>query len=168
MAQGTFYLYFPSKRDAFDALMEEWFDAFQRVVDEASSFHPATFAAATERAQADVTTVLRLCADRPLLTRLMLKQAEGVGPDVSARMEEFRLRMAAGVERTLTCRQQAGLMRSFHTGVVAQAMVGMMERVAFRWFVMGETPALSPEELAEELVRFQAWGTAQPSLSPQA
>ncbi|MBI4497320.1 MAG: TetR/AcrR family transcriptional regulator [Chloroflexi bacterium] len=161
VAQGTFYLYFSSKREAFNTLMGLWFDALWRVLEESSRFRPATLEEAAARAHADVATVFRLCADRPLLARLMLKQAEGVGPDVSERLEDFRVRVAAHIEQTFTLRQEAGLVRPFNARVLAHSLVGMVERVAFRWFVMGETPPLSPEDLAEELVQFQVRGIAR-------
>lgn len=161
VAQGTFYLYFPGKRDAFDALMAEWFEPFLNIIQASTSFEPADFSQAVERARSDITAIFDSCQNRPLLTRLMLKQAEGVGSDVSERMEQFREQIAAHVEHILGIRQEAGLMRPFQAKVVAHGIVGMVERVAFRWFVMHEAPPLSPEELAGEIVRFQSWGMAR-------
>ncbi len=148
VSQGTFYNYFPNKRSAFDALMDSWFEPFWRFFDQDLG-HPVSSMSELEQiALRHWTILLRLYADRPLLARFILKHSEGVSPDVTARLEEFRERYADLFERSARKRQEAGEIRIFNARVFAHALVGAFERLAIRWFVIGEAQTMTPEELA--------------------
>lgn len=152
VSQGTFYYYFPGKRAAFDALMDAWFEPFWHLFDDGWVDPTTTTAVLEQVARRRWASLLHLYADRPLLARFILKHAEGVSPDVTVRMEEFREWVASILERAGRRRQEAGMFRPINTRVLAHAMIGAIERLAVRWFVIGETPSISPEELAGEFV----------------
>lgn len=160
-AQGTFYLYFASKREAYIALVDGWLERFWEVLEDALREVPASPEDAETRMRASLTRVFEMVADDPQLARLVLKQSDGGLPEISERMETFRQRVAARLEATYLERQQRGLMRPFQARVIAEGTVGFLERVAYLWCVAGQEPPLQAGELAAEFAAHQRRGLAR-------
>ncbi|MCX6021392.1 MAG: hypothetical protein NTZ05_06625 [Chloroflexi bacterium] len=74
---------------------------------------------------------------------------------------EFRAALADHLQRLFAQRQQAGLLREFDARIVAEGMLGFVERVAAVWCVGGRQPAMAPEKLAAEVVGFMTRGVAR-------
>ncbi|MGD2048003.1 MAG: TetR/AcrR family transcriptional regulator [Chloroflexota bacterium] len=158
VAQGTFYLYFDSKADLFSALLDEFIalitEAVSRVTIDINTIKtPVQFAA---RIRVAVETVLAVYRDNAALARIVIREGSGLDAELTDRWQQTIDRLAEigavvmdeGIER--------GLIPPQNTKIVPYCVLGMYERVAYRWLV--EDQSMDIDELAEALTRYEILG----------
>ncbi len=138
LTQAAFYLYFPSKEAIFAELVTD-FRTHLRTALEAFRLAPET-QNIPERVHANMRLFFQFMADNPDLTRVGLFQA----PDA----EQVKRELAAVVADNLRFEQQEGYMRTtLPMEIVAECLVGIVERLAMRWLLTGEK---EPVQLATQ------------------
>jgi AcrR family transcriptional regulator len=145
VAPGTFYLYFHSKLQVFEELIEDLNRRVRRAMSEAS-------AGARSRAEAErlgFRAFFRFTSDHPGLYRV-IRQAEFVSPP-ALRMHYERI--VAGYARGLAEAQARGEIADGDPEVMAWALIGIGVMVGMRW-VLWEGDRDLPEEVFEEVIRF--------------
>ena len=144
VAQGTFYLYFASKRDIFDELVRDLNRRVRHAMKEASS-------QGTTRREAELLgfqAYFRFTAEHTALYRI-IRQAEFVSPDM---LRYHYDKLAEGYVAGLQAAKDDGDAGDIDPEVVAWALMGMGELLGMRWILwerLGELPA----EVAAELDR---------------
>ena len=140
--QGTFYLYFASKKEVFDELVLDLNHRVRQAMTEASSAGETR----AERELLGFTAFFRFTAEHPALYRI-IRQAEFVSPEMLHRhYERLTDGYVAGLRQAMDDREIA-------TGdpeVLAWALMGIGELVGMRWILWAEEQDLPPE-VAEEL-----------------
>jgi AcrR family transcriptional regulator len=148
VGQGTFYLYFTSKKEVFDEVV---LDLNARVR------HAMTEAAATGKTRAEQELLgfgafFRFTADHPALYRI-IRQAEFVSPEtLQAHYDRLLRPYAAGLEQAMA----AGEAAEGDPEVLAWALMGIGELVGMRWILWNgerEMPEAVFDELARIIVR---------------
>ena len=148
VGQGTFYLYFTSKKEVFDEVV---LDLNARVR------HAMTEAAATGKTRAEQELLgfgafFRFTADHPALYRI-IRQAEFVSPETLQTHYDRLLRpYAAGLEQAM----EAGEAAQGDPEVLAWSLMGIGELVGMRWILWNgerEMPEAVFDELARIIVR---------------
>lgn len=148
VGQGTFYLYFASKKAVFDEVV---LDLNSRVR------HAMTEAAAAGKTRADQELLgfgafFRFTADHPALYRI-IRQAEFVSPETLQTHYDRLLRpYAAGLEQAMA----AGEAAQGDSEVLAWSLMGIGELVGMRWILWNgerEMPEAVFDELARIIVR---------------
>jgi AcrR family transcriptional regulator len=148
VGQGTFYLYFASKKEIFDELVLDLNHRVRQAMTEAAS-QGSTRA---EREVLGFTAFFHFAAEHPALYRI-IRQAEFVSPEMLHRHYE---RLTEGY---VAGRQQAmeqGEIASGDPEVLAWALMGIGELVGMRWILWAEEQELPPavsEQLAEIIRR---------------
>ena len=148
VGQGTFYLYFASKREIFDELV---LDLNRRVR------HAMTEAAegGMTRAESELrgfAAFFRFTAEHPALYRI-IRQAEFVSPDV---LQQHYERLTEGYIAGLRAAMEKGELVDGDPEVLAWALMGIGELVGMRWILWNGKEELPPEvfdELARIIVR---------------
>lgn len=149
VGQGTFYLYFASKLDLFEALVD---DLNQRVR------HAMTEGAArgTTRAQAEAEgfrAFFAFTAEHPALYRVV-REAEQVAPGAMRRHYE---RIVEGYVEGLTRAKVAGQIGDVDPEVAAWALMGIGELVGMRWVLWphqdGEAAPRVPDAVFDQMMR---------------
>lgn len=142
LAQGAFYLYFPSKEAIFAELVAGFRERFQTLADSGRLVTPlAGGAAARAQVVQNLEGLFRLLAEDPDLTRVALMQA--------ADREEIFAGVVRLVAQNLQANQAAGhVRRDLAAPVVAECLVGAVERAALRLLLPG---AEAPERLAAQV-----------------
>ena len=107
VAQGTFYLYFASKRDIFRQLVERFLTMFADRLLTASFDDPDDLCAFRETARARVLFTLRTCYENRELARIYFQEAMGADPGLNTRLLEFN-RAFAHVTCRLGCNTEFG------------------------------------------------------------
>jgi len=144
IGQGTFYLYFSSKKEIFDELV---LDLNQRVR------HAMTEAAGrgetrAEKEQLGFAAFFRFTAEHPALYRIV-RQAEFVSPET---LHVHYERLTSGYVAGLRQAMEAGEIEHGDPEVLAWALMGIGELVGMRWILWAEREEL-PERVHDELRR---------------
>lgn len=165
VAQGTFYLYFSSKLDLFEQLVED----LNRRVRKAMSDGAARGSNRAEAEREGFREFFAFTAEHPALYRVV-REAEYVAPGA---MRSHYERIVDGYRDGLTRAKATGEIGDIDPEVAAWALMGIGEMIGMRYvlwptgdagaFGSGATPV--PEHVFDEMVAFvqRALGTGAPA-----
>lgn len=165
VAQGTFYLYFSSKLDLFEQLVEDLNRRVRKAMSDGAA--RGTNRAAAERE--GFREFFAFTAKHPALYRVV-REAEYVAPGA---MRSHYERIVDGYRDGLTRAKATGEIGDIDPEVAAWALMGVGEMIGMRYVLWptgddgaygsGATPV--PEHVFDEMVAFvqRALGTAAPS-----
>jgi AcrR family transcriptional regulator len=142
VAQGTFYLYFSSKKEIFDELVRDLNRRVRRAMKEAS-------ARGRSRLEAELLgfrAYFRFTAEHQALYRI-IRQAEFVSPEM---LHYHYDRLSSGYVEALQQAKERGEVGAIDPEITAWALMGMGELIGMRWILWsdpGEIPAAVLEEL---------------------
>lgn len=167
VAQGTYYVYFSSKLQIFEEVIEDLNRRVRHAMAEASA--GATSRLESERA--GFRAFFAFTAAHPALYRIV-REAEFVSPR-ALRMHYTRI--VEGYIEGLTEARDAGEVGDIDPTVAAWALMGIGEMIGMRWVLWGESsepgdnadPLASgtsqvPEEVFEQMMRFIQRGLGAP------
>jgi AcrR family transcriptional regulator len=147
VAQGTFYLYFASKKEIFDELVRDLNRRVRRAMKEASS-------QGTTRLEAELLgfrAYFEFTAGHAALYRI-IRQAEFVSPEMLRYHYE---RLAEGYVEGLREAIDGGDVGDVDPEVVAWALMGAGELLGMRW-ILWEGLKEPPQRVLDELTRIIA------------
>ena len=148
VGQGTFYLYFSSKKEIFDELVLDLNHRVRQAMTEAAS-HGTTRA---EREVLGFTAFFHFTAEHPALYRI-IRQAEFVSPEMLHRHYD---RLTDGYVAGLRQAMADGEIADGDPEVLAWALMGIGELIGMRWILWAQRDELPPSvavELAEIIRR---------------
>jgi len=145
VGQGTFYLYFESKKQIFDELV---IYLNRRVRHAMSEFSEAASTRA-ERERLGFEGYFRFTAEHPTIYRI-IRQAAIVSPDV---LREHYRRITHGYARGLQDAMDGGEIDQADPEVLAWMLMGIGEMVGMRWILWGDTRAV-PSEVFDQMYQF--------------
>jgi AcrR family transcriptional regulator len=151
IARGTFYLYFTSKRDIFDSLLDEVLKELRQRIRpiDLSPGAPDPLV----QVKANIGRVLEFLVRDPELTKILLHQAAGLDERSAAMLHAFYDRVLSLIERSLEHGIRMGLVRPCQTRIVASCILGTMKEVADQLTTrQADLPPL--EVVVEELFTF--------------
>jgi len=143
VAQGTFYLYFPSKREIFDELVRDLNRRVRHAMKEASSSGRTRLEAELNGFEA----YFRFTAEHTALYRI-IRQAEFVSPDM---LRYHYDRLAEGYVEGLQAAIEQGEAGAIDPEVTAWALMGLGEMIGMRWILWGDGEM--PQAVLDELRR---------------
>lgn len=152
VGQGTFYLYFASKIEVFDEVVED----LNRRVRHAMIAASSQAIGRIEAERAGFRAFFQFTAEHPALYRIV-RQAEFVSPG-ALRMHYTRI--VEGYRDGLARAQQAGEVGDIDPEVAAWALMGIGEIVGMRWVLWGPDVAPGgptsavPPEVFDEAMKF--------------
>ena len=144
VAQGTFYLYFSSKKDVFDELVRDLNRRVRHAMKEASS-------QGRTRLEAELlgfAAYFRFTSEHTALYRI-IRQAEFVSPEM---LRYHYDRLSEGYVEALREAAEAGEVGRLEPEVTAWALMGMGELLGMRWVLWNGRSEL-PAPVARELER---------------
>lgn len=134
LSQAAFYIHFKSKEGLYHELLDGFLNGLEDMIYKANP--PTNPVEIPAHMLAHLTEVFEYLAERPELTTLALKAKEG---------EPARRALATALSKKLESLAPATLVEGLDTALVAEAIVGAIERLTVRWLLTGER---TPEELA--------------------
>ncbi|MBB5634024.1 AcrR family transcriptional regulator [Cryobacterium mesophilum] len=168
VAQGTFYLYFTSKLEIFEELVED----LNRRVRHAMTEAAAGSASRIESERAGFRAFFEFTAEHPALYRIV-REAEFVSPSA---LRLHYSRIVEGYISGLGGAQQQGEVGDFDPEIVAWILMGIGEMVGMRWVLWGNEEAAGapndptasgtstvPQEVFEQMMQFIQRGLGAPS-----
>jgi AcrR family transcriptional regulator len=145
VGQGTFYLYFASKKEVFDELVRDLNRRVRHAMKEASS-------QGTTRLEEELLgfqAYFHFTAEHPALYRI-IRQAEFVSPEM---LRYHYDRLSTGyVEGLRVAVERGEIAADLDPEVAAWALMGMGELIGMRW-ILWEQVAEMPEPVLAELAR---------------
>jgi len=164
VAQGTFYLYYDSKKNLFLSLMERFYSLLQDALlgvgwDIESITSQEEIA---QKIRLAIQNILLVYQDNAILARIFLREAMGLEPDFAELWDSIIERLAAFAALIMDQSIERGLLPPQNSQIVAHCVVGMIERVAYYWLFHENEFEL--DEVVDALARFELLGiTGQPS-----
>lgn len=157
VAQGTFYLYFPSKRQAFVELME----GFARNISSAAlelDWERIRNGEDLRQQLVDLyTSIFQICADNRDVADLFFNASPSADERAAAIREEF-MRGVEGISaQSLVDGAERGYFRALKAETISRAIVGMFLNIVLRT-IIAEGRTFRLRELAEDLVDFELRG----------
>jgi len=143
IGQGTFYLYFASKKDVFDELIRDMNRRVRHAMKEASS-------RGTTRLEAELLgfgAYFRFTMDHPAIYRI-IRQAEFVSPEL---LEYHYEKLAEGYVEGLRESMARGEVGDIEPEVTAWALMAAGEMLGMRYILWGNGSV--PEHVEHELAR---------------
>jgi AcrR family transcriptional regulator len=124
VARATFYLHFKSKRDVFEAALEELIAVVYQALPPLEPTEEVS-----PQALRNIERVLEALLDDVDLARILLM--EGLGPDEDSREKILRLqeRLVRYAEETLRRGQELGMVRAGDVRVMAACVIGAVKEV---------------------------------------
>jgi AcrR family transcriptional regulator len=158
VAQGTFYLYYDSKKNLFLSLMERFYSLLQDALlgvgwDIESITSEEEIA---QKIRLAIQNILQVYQDNAILARIFLREAMGLEPDFAELWDSIIERLAAFAVLIMDQSIERGLLPPQNSQIVAHCVVGMIERVAYYWLFQENEFEL--EEVVDALARFELLG----------
>jgi AcrR family transcriptional regulator len=158
VAQGTFYLYYESKKNLFLSLMERFYSLLQDALlgvgwDIESITSEEEIA---QKIRLAIQNILQVYQDNAILARIFLREAMGLEPDFAELWDSIIERLAAFAVLIMDQSIERGLLPPQNSQIVAHCVVGMIERVAYYWLFQENEFEL--EEVVDALARFELLG----------
>ncbi len=167
VAQGTFYIYFHSKRETLVELIEDIGDRLRAVTSAAIQDAPDRI----EAERRGFASFFRFVHQHRRIYRIV-EDAGRVAPEA---VREYYRRISIGYERGLRAALQAGQVREMNVEAVGYALMGIGHFLALRWIiwpseggveqeqVLGQQPeTIIPDAVFESVLEFIGRG-----LSPE-
>lgn len=157
VGQGTFYRYYNSKREIFEALFDrlateilaEFAPMSSQLPDNASEYQQSSSSLLKR-----LVKVIELNRD---LVLLFLRQGPSIDRDFEAKMTAVYEQIARLAQYYLDHASKRGFARRCRSDLVAQAIIGMALRLVDLW-LDNRLPASPIEDMIDELVNFAFWG----------
>ena len=151
IARGTFYLYFETKRQIFEAILEM---ALQGLV---SRLHRIELSPQSppplEQLRANVGRVIAFLLSERELTQILLRHADGLDADFDRRLSQFYDTVMNLIEGVLRAGQLMALVRPCDRRIVAACILGSIKEVMTR--LTSETGQAPPlHVVVDEVVSF--------------
>lgn len=144
VGQGTFYLYFSSKREVFDEVVLDLNSRVRHAMTEAAD----TGSTRAERELLGFGAFFRFTGEHPALYRI-IRQAEFVSPEtLQTHYDRLMRPYAAGLEQAMA----AGEIAAGDPEVLAWSLMGIGELVGMRWILWNGEREM-PEHVFDELAR---------------
>jgi AcrR family transcriptional regulator len=140
VGQGTFYIYFPGKRELFEELVADLNRRVRRAMTEAAESGQSRLAA--ERA--GFAAYFAFVAEHPGLYRIM-RQAEFVAPQ---QLRQHYDRIVSGYTERLRTAMDAGEIPPGEPELMAWALMGLGEMVGMRWVLWHDNKPVPQDVLA--------------------
>jgi AcrR family transcriptional regulator len=157
VGQGTFYLYFASKKQVFDEVVLDLNARVRHAMTEAS----AAGKTRSERELLGFGAFFRFTAEHPALYRI-IRQAEFVSPEMLQTHYDRLMRpYAAGLEQAMA----AGEVAAGNPEVLAWSLMGIGELVGMRWILWNGEQEM-PESVFDELARIVVRAIGAKDLDP--
>jgi AcrR family transcriptional regulator len=144
VGQGTFYLYFASKKAVFDEVVLDLNARVRHAMTEAS----AGGRTRAERELLGFGAFFRFTAEHPALYRIV-RQAEFVSPET---LQLHYERLTDGYVQGLRAAMDAGEVAAGDPEVLAWSLMGIGELVGMRWILWNGSTEM-PEPVFDELAR---------------
>ena len=154
IARGTFYLYFQSKRDVFNSILDELVRELKTVI-KRINLDPS--ASASEQLKGILRSIIMLALEDRDMTQIVLSRAGGLDSEFDGKLGEFYEMVLGTIESSLQRGIELGLVRECNTKVIACCVLGCMKEVVNH--ILSDAEAISQlDHILDEVLNFGLQG----------
>ena len=154
IARGTFYLYFQSKRDVFNSILDELVRELEGVIKQIN-LDPS--ASASEQLKNILRSIIMLALEDRDMTQIVLSRAGGLDSEFDGKLREFYETVLSTIESSLQHGIELGLVRECNTKVIACCVLGCMKEVVNH--ILSDAEAISQlDHILDEVLNFGLQG----------
>ena len=158
IARGTFYLYFQSKRDVFNSILDELIKALEGVI-KRIDLDPS--APLLEQVRSILRSVIMLALEDPDMTRIVLRRAGGLDSEFDSKLQEFYKTVLGTIESSLQHGIERGLVRECNPKIIACCVLGSMKEVVNH--ILSDAEAVSQvDQILDEVLNYGLQGILTP------
>ena len=158
IARGTFYLYFRSKQDLFERVLESLLDDVDKAIKRITV--NAGYESAMSQLYDNIDRVLDILTGDKYRAKILMHTAVGLEKGINKKLDEFYDNMLQMITRSLKLGQEIGLVRSVNVNLVSISILGSFKELLYHYSAGGETKRLkySRESLIKELLDYNIRG----------
>ncbi len=154
IARGTFYLYFQSKRDIFNNILDELVRELEGVIKRLDLDPSAT---SLEQLKSILRSIIMLALEDRDMTQIVLNCTGGLDSEFDGKLREFYETALGMIESSLQHGIELGLVRKCNTKVIACCVLGCMKEVVNH--VFSDAEAISQlDQILDEVLNFGLQG----------
>jgi len=158
IARGTFYLYFPGKREIFSELVDVFAvriaNALQRI--NLGKGQPSW----EDQLRTNTRKLAALLLEEAELFAILYHYSMGLDPDYDAKIQEFYGRVAFAIQGALSLGQEMGIIRQgIHLELAARIMLGSVKEAVYYLTRMKPSP-VTLDEFVDEMLSYHLRGLA--------
>ena len=157
VARGTFYLYFESKREIFNAVMTE---LFEKVQGEIRAIPKDAVEEIPSQIMGNIRRVTRLLMMNRLHTKILMSEAVGLDAELDERLRAFYGKILDYIRRGLKQGQEMGFVRDGNIQVLATCLLGSLKEVFYQ-NILG-TEEFSEDAIVSEIYQLVIGAVAHP------
>lgn len=168
IARGTFYLYFKSKQEVFEAILVELFHEIEIAVKRIDISKGRGQAYQVLKENIDrIFTILVSDANRG---RLFLHSAIGIEGELDEKMNEFYAKVLTLIQRSLSLGMQMNLIRRIDIQVVSLSILGSLKEIIYHITARksGAHIPLNRDEIIRELLEYNLRGLLSQTNTPDS
>jgi AcrR family transcriptional regulator len=157
VAQGTFYIYYHSKREIFEELVSDLGERLRAATRESIAGAPSRL----ETERRGFRAFFRFVAEHRQLYHI-IQEAERVAPEVA---DAYYQRIARGYVRGLRAAMDAGELPEASPEALAYALMGIGHFIALRWLIWPRESGVEsqiPDDAIDSVLAFIARGLSRP------
>ena len=128
IARGTFYLYFKSKRDVFDNILDDLLENLDRSIETIVIDDPVR--SPVDQLKANLTRVMNILGQNSGLRNIWLHHAWGLDKKSFLKLQKFNRQVIDTIESALKKGIVIGIIRRCETRIIAAAMLGLVKEIA--------------------------------------
>ena len=162
VARGTFYLYFPSKKDIFLGIVDDYRARLELLIKTMKEVHEQVTAEnCRERLRENVRVWLEFFARHRQATKIMLREANTIDPEFARKRKEIRGIARAHLVERFRYLQNAGLFRAdLSPEALSVFLMGMLDEVVSSYILPSKNADW--DWLVEQWLEFE-WSGVRPS-----
>ena len=154
IARGTFYLYFQSKRDIFNSILDQLAEELGGVV---SRLDLDPSVSSSEQLKSILRSIIMLALEDRDMTQIILSRAGGLDSEFDGKLREFYETVLGTIESSLQHGIELGLVRECNTQVIACCVLGCVKEVVNHIFE--DVEAISQlDHILDEVLNFGLQG----------
>ena len=154
IARATFYLYFKSKRDVFNFILDELIMEVEGVI---KRIKFDSSASSLEQLRSTLRLVIKLALENPEMTQIVLSRAGGLDPEFDRKLQEFYEVVLGKIESSLDRGIELGLVRKCNTKITACCILGCMKET-INLALLDQDPMSQLDSVLDEILNFGLQG----------
>lgn len=159
VARGTFYLYFKSKKDIFNALLDRFMMEVIQGVTKINALQAGSDGNLANHFRKLASDFILVITKNRQLTKIILFNASGLDSDFDAKLNFFNEQLVNVIRHNLDLQISAGIFRPCATEVVARAMIGSVKELISVWVSQAR---LDIEPVIQGLIDYLLQGVMMP------
>lgn len=154
IARATFYLYFRSKRDVFNSILDELVKELEEVI---KRIDLDSSASSLDQLRSILRLVIMLALENPEMSQIVLKRAGGLDREFNSKLQDFYEVVLGKIESSLQQGIELGLVRKCDTKVTACCILGGMKEVV-HFILLDADPMSQLDSVLDEVLNFGMQG----------